>query len=166
MCLPRVVMPPPHSTLATGRCNRHKAGWRENLKLFPGISRLQRRCQLIGSFSPSAIFPSTMQGATSVCSLSRALYQDRLRQGAPSGDHRQPEHLLPCPKERYRQNAWMHRSAQAEPAHPVRALQDGGLAHHPAAHPKERSHYEGRLCDFYMHFLIGQADGRYMRFMC
>ena len=28
-------MPPPHSTPATGRCNRHKAVWRENLKLSP-----------------------------------------------------------------------------------------------------------------------------------
>ena len=35
MCLPRVVVPPPHSTLTTGRCNRHEAVWREYLKLSP-----------------------------------------------------------------------------------------------------------------------------------
>ena len=35
MCLPPVVVPPPHSTPATGRCNRHKAVWQENLKLSP-----------------------------------------------------------------------------------------------------------------------------------
>ena len=28
-------MCPPHSTPATGRCNRHKAVWRKNLKLSP-----------------------------------------------------------------------------------------------------------------------------------
>ena len=35
MCSPWVVVPPPHSTPATGRCNRHKVAWRENLKLSP-----------------------------------------------------------------------------------------------------------------------------------
>ena len=35
MRLPQVAVPPPHSTLATGWCIRHKAVWRENLKLCP-----------------------------------------------------------------------------------------------------------------------------------
>ena len=33
MCLPRVVVPPPHSTPVTGRCHLHKQVWREKLKL-------------------------------------------------------------------------------------------------------------------------------------
>ena len=33
MSPPRVVVPPPHSTLVTGRCHLHKQVWWEKLKL-------------------------------------------------------------------------------------------------------------------------------------
>ena len=33
MCLPEVVVPPPHSMPVTGRCNLYKNVWRETLKL-------------------------------------------------------------------------------------------------------------------------------------
>ena len=33
MCLPRVVVPPPHSMPVTGRCNLFKKVWRDTLKL-------------------------------------------------------------------------------------------------------------------------------------
>ena len=33
MCLPRVVVPPPHLMPVTGRCNLYKKVWRETLKL-------------------------------------------------------------------------------------------------------------------------------------
>ena len=33
MCLPRVVVPPPHSTPVTGRCHLTNQVWREKLKL-------------------------------------------------------------------------------------------------------------------------------------
>ena len=97
---------------------------------------------------------------------SRALYQDRLCQGAPSGDHRRPlEHLLPRPKERYRQNAWMHRFAQTELVHLVEHFKMEGL--HTIRQLIRRNDLITKvdLSDFYMHFWIGWADGRYMRFM-
>ena len=33
MCLPRVIVPPPHSMPVTGRCNLFKKVWRDTLKL-------------------------------------------------------------------------------------------------------------------------------------
>jgi hypothetical protein len=35
MCLPRVVVPPPHSTPVTGRCNLFKKVWAGTLQLSP-----------------------------------------------------------------------------------------------------------------------------------
>ena len=35
MCLPRVIVPPPHSMPVTGRCNLFKKVWRDTLKLSP-----------------------------------------------------------------------------------------------------------------------------------
>ena len=44
-------------------------------------------------------------------------------------------------------------------------FQDGGASHYSAAHLPQRLITKVDLSDFYMHFLIGQADRRYMRFM-
>ena len=138
MYLPRVVVPPPHRLRrqAGATATRRFGG---EISSYPlGISRLQRQCKLIGSprVQPSLRLckqvSSPQQGATGVLRHPQAPHLDRLRQGAPSGDHRRSlEHLLLRPKERYKQNARMHRSVQAEPAHLARAPQDGGLAHHP-----------------------------------
>ena len=110
--------------------------------------------------------PSRQQGTTGLLDNTRALHKDRLCSRATTGDLRQPlVDLVPRSKEGHRQDAGMHRSPQTQRAHLVRALQDGGLAHDPALIRRSDHITKVDLNDFYMHFLIGQADRRYMRFM-
>ena len=88
--------------------------------------------------------PSRQQGTAGMLEDSRALHQDRLCRRATSGDLRRSlVDLLPRAEEGHRQDAGLHRPPQIQRAHRVRALQDGGLAHDPAAHPPQRLHHEG-----------------------
>ena len=152
MCLPRVVVPSPHSTPVTGRCNLHKKVWQGNFELsawhikarqampIEWISPLETNLP----FDSATRTPSRQQGTTGLPGNSQAQHQDRLRQGATTGDLRRPlEHLLPSSEEERRLDAGMHRSPQTQRAHLVRALQDGGLTHDPAAPLPQQLNHQG-----------------------
>ena len=108
------------------------------MNLSPRVQPSLRLCNQVSS---------PQRGATSVLNHLKALHQDRLHRGAPSKDHGRPLSTFSPVQKKGRKvqtkYARMYRSSQAELAYLVRALQDGGAAHH-LADPNERPHYEGR----------------------
>ena len=171
MYLPRMVVPPPHSMAVTGRCNLYKKVWRETLKLFAWHLTALQAMPIDWTSPPKCNLPLDWYpvGSKEELACFEALEhypKNRLSGGAATGDLRRPlVNVLPCAEERHRQNARLCRSLQAQQLHSVRAFQNGGLHTIPQLICRNDLITKVDLSDFYMHFLIGHADRRYMRFM-
>ena len=97
---------------------------------------------------------------------SQALPQDQLCLGAPTRDLRWSlVNLLPSSEEGHQQDERLRGSLQALQLHSAWALQVGGLHAVQQLICCNNLITKVDLSDFYMHFLIGKADHRYMQFM-
>ena len=174
MCLPQVVVPPPHSTLVTGRCHLHKQAWWGKTQAFrlayQGSTGTAHRMDFSCGDEPSVRLcnkvPSRQRGTTGLLDNPQALHQDRLRQGATTRDLRRPlEHFLSRSEEGHRQDAGCIDLCRPNERIWYEHFKMEGL--HTIQQLIRRNDYITKvdLDDFYMHFLIGQANRRYMWFM-
>ena len=97
---------------------------------------------------------------------SGALFKNRLGGGATTGDLRRPlVNGLPRAEERDRQDARLCRSPKPNSRIQHEHFKMEGLHTIPQLIRRDDLITKVDLSDFYMHFLISNADRKYMRFM-
>ena len=174
MCLPRVVVPPPHSTPATGRCHLFKQVWREKLKLSAWhIKALQAMpIEWISLPENNSLFDSATRYPVDskerlACSktLEHYIKIGSVEELPPETSDGLWSTFFPVPKkgtDKMRGCIDLRKSNEhIEYEH----FKMEGL--HTIQQLIRRNNYITKvdLSDFYMHFLFGKADRRYMRFM-
>ena len=174
MCLPRVVVPPPHSTPVTGRCHLFKKVWADTLQLSPWHLKALEAMPIDWTSSPECNRPFDSSSRYPADSKERLACTKTLEHYLKIGSVQElsPEvsdglwsTFFPVPKKgtdkmrgcidlRQPNSCIRYEHFKMEGLHTVQSL-------------IRRNDLMTKidLSDFYMHFLIGKADRRYMRFM-
>ena len=174
MSLPRVVVPPSHSTPVTGRCHLFKKVWADTLQLSPWHLKALEAMPIDWTSSPECNRPFDSSSRYPADSKERLACTKTLEHYLKIGSVQElsPEvsdglwsTFFPVPKKgtdkmrgcidlRQPNSCIRYEHFKMEGLHTVQSL-------------IRRNDLMTKidLSDFYMHFLIGKADRRYMRFM-
>ena len=164
------MVPPPHSTLAAGWCNCHKAVWRENLKSSPWHLKVLEAIPIESISLRKCILPFDSASSYPVHSKERLACSATLKHYFEISSVKELplevtdglwSTFFPVPKKgtnkmrgcidlcRLNQHIW-YKHFKMEG---LRIIQRNDLI------------MKVDLSGFHMHFLIGQSDGKYRRFM-
>ena len=174
MSLPRVVVPPSHSTPVTGRCHLFKKVWADTLQLSPWHLKALEAMPIDWTSSPECNRPFDSSSRYPADSKERLACTKTLEHYLKIGSVQElsPEvsdglwsTFFPVPKKgtdkmrgcidlRQPNSCIRYEHFKMEGLHTVQSL-------------IRRNDLMTKidLSDFYMHFLIGKADRKYMRFM-
>ena len=174
MCLPRVIVPPPHSMPVTGRCNLFKKVWRDTLKLSPWHIKALEAMPIDWISPPETNRPFDSATRYPVGSKERLACSATLEHYIKIGSVEElpPETsdglwstFFPVPKKGTDKMRGCIDLRKPNEHIEYEHFKMEGL--HTIQQLIRRNDYITKvdLTDFYMHFLIGKADRRYMRFM-
>ena len=174
MCLPRVVVPPPHSTPVTGRCNLFKKVWADTLQLSPWHLKALEAMPIDWTSSPECNRPFDSSSRYPADSKERLACTKTLEHYLKIGSVQElsPEvsdglwsTFFPVPKKGTDKMRGCIDLRQPNSCIRYEHFKMEGL--HTVQSFIRRNDLMTKidLSDFYMHFLIGKADRRYMRFM-
>ena len=173
MCLPQVVVPPLHSMLAVGRCNLYKKVWRETLKLSAWDLKALRAMS-IEWISPKTNLPFDSATTYPIGSEERwacsATLEHYLEIGSvlelppKTSDGLWSRFFLILKKGTGKMRGCVD-LRKPNSCIQFKHFEMEGLHTIPQLIRQNNLSTEVDLNDFYMHFLIGKSDCRYMRFM-
>ena len=174
MCLPRVVVPPPHSTPVTGWCNLFKKVWADTLQLSPWHLKALEAMPIDWTSSPECNRPFDSSSRYPADSKERLACTKTLEHYLKIGSVQElsPEvsdglwsTFFPVPKKGTDKMRGCIDLRQPNSCIRYEHFKMEGL--HTVQSFIRRNDLMTKidLSDFYMHFLIGKADRRYMRFM-
>ena len=172
MYLPWVVVPPPYSQPVTGRCNLFRKVWVDTLELSPWHLKALEAMPIDSTSSPkwNRPFDSSIKypaGSKERLACTKALHHylkiGLVRELLPETSNGLWSTFFPVPKKGT--GSWRGCVAQPPVASSTSASRWRGFTPFSRLIRRNNLITKVDLSDFCMHFLIGKANCRYMRFM-